>query len=46
VNGAIITNEIVSADCMNGWDGFCPPSCTSTVGSTYETVDPLGLIGG
>jgi hypothetical protein len=46
VNGATLTNEIVTADCASGWDGFCPPTCTSTVGSTYKTVDPLVLLGG
>lgn len=46
VNGASLTNEIVTADCSNGWDGFCPPSCGSTVGTTYKTVDPLVLLGG
>ncbi|MBL8859806.1 MAG: hypothetical protein JNL28_14965 [Planctomycetes bacterium] len=44
--GATLTNEIVTADCVNGWDGSCPPSCASTVGSTFRTVDPLVLIGG
>ena len=46
VNGASLTSEIVTADCASGWDGFCPPSCSSTVGSTYRTVDPLVLLGG
>jgi hypothetical protein len=46
VNGAVVTNEVITANCVNGWDGFCPPSCTSTVGSTYQTIDPLVLIGG
>lgn len=46
ISGAVITNEIIAADCVGGWDGFCPPSCSSTVGSTYKTVDPIALIGG
>lgn len=46
VSGAMVTNEVVTADCATGWDGFCPPSCANTVGSTYRTVDPLGLLGG
>ncbi|MBL8863073.1 MAG: hypothetical protein JNK02_13845 [Planctomycetes bacterium] len=46
VNGPIITQEIVSANCLNGWEGYCPPSCVATVGSTYTTVDPIGLLGG
>jgi hypothetical protein len=46
VQGAMITHEVVNADCLTGWDGFCPPSCIATVGSTYTEVDPIGLIGG
>jgi len=46
VNGALVTQEIISASCVNGFEGFCPPSCVSSVGSTYATVDPLVLIGG
>lgn len=46
VNGAQITQEVVSAECQEGWDGFCPPSCTGTVGNTFDTVDPVALIGG
>lgn len=45
-DGASVVNEVVSAACVAGWDGFCPPSCSSSVGSTYRTVDPLVLIGG
>lgn len=45
-DGANVTNEIIAAECLSGWDGFCPPSCTSTVGSTFRTVDPLVLLGG
>jgi len=45
-DGASTVNEVVSAACVAGWDGFCPPSCTSSVGSTFRTVDPLVLIGG
>lgn len=46
VNGAVVTQEIVSASCVEGFDGYCPPSCSSSVGQTYSTVDPIGLIGG
>jgi hypothetical protein len=45
-NNPVITQEVVSAQCLNGWEGYCPPSCTATVGTTYSTVDPIGLIGG
>ncbi len=46
VNGPLVTQEIVSANCVNGFEGFCPPSCSGSVGSTYATVDPVTLIGG
>jgi hypothetical protein len=46
VNGPVVTSEVVSAECMNGWEGYCPPSCTASVGDTFATVDPVGLIGG
>jgi hypothetical protein len=46
VNGPVVTSEVVSAECMNGWEGYCPPTCTASVGSTFATVDPVGLIGG
>jgi hypothetical protein len=45
-DGAAVVNEVIGADCVGGWDGFCPPSCAASVGSTYRTVDPLVLIGG
>ena len=44
--GAMITQEVVSADCQQGFDGACPPSCTASTGSTFTTVDPVVLIGG
>ena len=46
VNGAVVTQEVVSAACMEGWEGYCPPTCSASVGSTFSTVDPIGLIGG
>ncbi|MCY2961763.1 MAG: thrombospondin type 3 repeat-containing protein [Planctomycetota bacterium] len=46
INGPIVTQEVVSASCVEGWDGYCPPTCTASVGSTYSTIDPIGLIGG
>lgn len=46
VNGPVVTQEVVSASCVNGFEGFCPPSCVSSVGSTYATIDPITLIGG
>ena len=38
--------EVVAAYCIEGWDGYCPPTCAASVGSTYSTLDPIGLIGG
>ena len=46
VSGAIVTNEVVSAECQSGWDGSCPGTCASSVGSTYTSIDPAALIGG
>jgi hypothetical protein len=46
VNGPVVTQEVVSAACIEGWEGYCPPTCSSSIGSTYSTVDPIGLIGG
>ena len=46
VNGAVVTHEVVSADCVSGWDGSCPPTCGSSVGSTFNSIDPVILIGG
>lgn len=46
VVGAVILQEVVSADCDEGWDAYCPPSCKGTVGSTVEILDPAVLIGG
>jgi len=46
ISGALVTHEVVAAACESGWDGACPPSCESSVGSTYTSVDPLVLIGG
>lgn len=46
VNGPRILHQIVEADCLEGWDSFCSSECAASVGTTYETVDPLALIGG
>lgn len=44
--GAKVVHEIVSATCLSGWDTFCPSDCATSVGATYETIDPATLIGG
>jgi hypothetical protein len=46
VSGAVVTQEVISAECQEGWDASCPPSCSSSVGSTHTTIDPVILIGG
>ncbi len=46
VNGAVVTHEVVSSDCVSGWDGSCPSTCGQSVGSTFNSVDPVILIGG
>jgi hypothetical protein len=45
-NGAMITQEIVESDCIDGWDSWCSPDCSNAVGRTYTTIDPLLLVGG
>lgn len=45
-NGLLVTHEVIRADCMDNWDSFCPPSCSSSAGSTYDEIDPLALLGG
>lgn len=44
--GAYLMQEVVTAECVGGWDGYCAPSCSSSVGSTFTTIDPVVLIGG
>ncbi len=46
INGPRILHQIVEADCLEGWDSYCSGECAGSVGTTYETVDPLALIGG
>jgi hypothetical protein len=47
VNGAMVTQEIVSAECQDGWDAYCDASsCSGSVGSTIQILDPGALIGG
>jgi hypothetical protein len=45
-NGAILTQEVSTAECQSGWDGFCGSECASSVGQTYTTIDPSILVGG
>ena len=46
VNGARMLHQVVEADCIEGWDSFCSSDCSSSVGDSYETVDPWALLGG
>ena len=46
ISGAVVVHEISSAECQGGWEGACPPDCSSSVGSTFTTVDPVILVGG
>ena len=44
--GGVITHEVVEAECREGWDAYCKTDCSSSIGSTYDTLDPAVLIGG
>jgi hypothetical protein len=44
--GAKVVHEITAANCLMGWDTFCPADCSASIGDTYETIDPATLIGG
>ena len=46
VVGALVTQEVVAAGCVTGWDAHCTPGCAATVGSTIKTIDPAALVGG
>jgi hypothetical protein len=45
-SGSILTRQVTSAACEDGWDSFCAGSCGSSAGSTFDTVDPISLVGG
>ena len=45
-SGPILTQEVTDAGCEDGWDSYCSGGCASTAGSTFETVDPVALVGG
>ena len=46
-HGAVVTQEVTSATCISGWDGYCDSgSCAASVGSTVDLVDPAALVGG
>jgi len=45
-SGSILTRQVTSAACEDGWDSFCSGGCASSAGSTFDTVDPISLVGG
>jgi hypothetical protein len=45
-DSGVVLSRVVSADCQDGWDGYCSPSiCASSVGEEYSSMDPAGLVG-
>ena len=42
----VVSHEVVAADCISGWDAQCRSDCGASVGETFDTFDPLGLVGG
>lgn len=46
VTGAVITQEVVAAECVPGWNAYCSRGCDNTVGATQKIIDPATLIGG
>jgi hypothetical protein len=46
-HGAVVTQEVTSASCVGGWDGYCDGgNCNSSVGTTLDLIDPAALVGG
>ena len=43
--GSGVQLEVLEADCVDG-DGVCPAGCKSTVGLSFNIIDPILLIGG
>jgi Bacterial TSP3 repeat len=46
VAGGMIINEVVSAECVEGWDGFCSGDCEAGIGTLLRTIDPVTYSGG
>lgn len=46
VIGALVTEEVVDAACVEGWDAHCTPGCAATIGMTVKSIDAAALIGG
>jgi len=45
-SGAVVSHEVISAECVDGWDTYCASDCAGTVGSSYQTIDTGVLLGG
>jgi hypothetical protein len=46
ISGGAVVQEVVGAECVDGWDGFCSPSCMSSVGTRIRSIDPVTYSGG
>lgn len=46
VSGGSIIYEVVSSECVDGWDGFCSTACGGALGTTSRSLDPLTYGGG
>lgn len=44
--GLTSTYTVVGAACEPGWDAYCSPGCSLTVGDTLYRLDPAVLMGG
>lgn len=44
-SGAVVTHEVVQADCLTDWDAYCITDCSNSVGDTFRSIDPSILIG-
>lgn len=45
-SGAVVTHEVTSAECVEGWETYCASDCASSAGTTYTTIDTGVLLGG
>jgi hypothetical protein len=41
VAGGAIIYEVVSSECVDGWDGFCSTSCGAALGTISRSLDPV-----
>lgn len=46
VGRGVIVHEVVASDCVEGWEGTCASDCSSRVGSTFTSPDPVVYAGG